>query len=72
MYTCLQIRTHGYIYGVYMLDPNVYKNEYNSTNENKATANEASTNIETFSIESAPPNFFCEFSMKKGVFLDEF
>jgi hypothetical protein len=46
-----------------MLAPNVYKNEYNSTNENKATANEASTNIEIFSIESAPPNFFL---LKKG------
>ncbi|MFJ7994268.1 hypothetical protein ACIQY5_19090 [Peribacillus frigoritolerans] len=69
MYACLQICTHGYIYGVYMLAPNVYKNEYNSTNENKATANEASTNIEIFSIESAPPNFFYE---KKGMFLDEF
>lgn len=38
----------------------VHKNEYNSTNEKKATAYEASTNIEISSIDSAPPNFFYE------------
>lgn len=43
-----------------MFVPNVYKNEYNSTNENKATAYEESTNIEISSIGSAPPNFFYE------------
>jgi hypothetical protein len=43
-----------------MFVPNVYTNEYNSINENKATAYEASTNTEISSIESAPPNFFYE------------
>ena len=43
-----------------MFVPNVYTNEYNSTNENKATAYEASTNIEIPSVDSAPPSFFYE------------
>lgn len=53
---------------MYIFVPNVYTNEYNSTD--KATTYEALTNIETFSMLNRVLHL--NFFMKKGMFLDEF